>query len=95
MASSAVEERQASIQASQQMTFPEVTWNEIHSPGAYVEVKSGDLIQVPGEALGPASPLMSRVSHGAARLARLSDNPYITLVEARRFCALANINSNF
>lgn len=84
-----------STQPSYRLAFSELTWDEIHEPGAYVERGSGDLYRVPQEAIGPASPLIKKQSLGASRLVRISGNPFVTTLEARLKCAEANITPNF
>ncbi len=86
---------QHSAQPSQRLAFTEVTWDQVHEAGAYVERGSGDLYRVPQEAIGPASPLIKKQSLGASRLVRISPNPFVTTLEARMLCAEANINPNF
>jgi hypothetical protein len=95
MAGTTSQEPQALQQGAQRFFFQEMEWNDVHTPGAYIDASTGDLIQVPQQAIGPASPLMSRVSTQNRQLVKLADNPYITLIEARRLCVLANINPNF
>ena len=84
-----------SAQPSHRVAFMEVSWDEIHTPGAYVEQGSGDLYRVPQEAIGPASPLIKKQSLGASRLVRISANPFVTTLEARMLCAEVNILPNF
>lgn len=84
-----------SAQPSQRIAFPEVTWDQLHEPGAYVERGTGDLYRVPQEAIGPASPLIRKQSLGASRLVRISPNPFVTTLEARMLCAEVNISPNF
>jgi len=84
-----------SVQPFHRLAFTEVSWDEIHAPGACVERGSGDLDRVPQEAIGPASPLIKRQSLGASRLVRISNNPVVTTLEARMLCAEVNIDPNF
>jgi hypothetical protein len=84
-----------STQPSHRLSFVEVSWDEIHEPGAYVERGSGDLYRVPQEAIGPASPMIKKQSLGASRLVRITNNPFVTTLEARMLCAEANIDPNF
>ena len=52
-----------SAQAPRRSTFPEINWESISEPGAYVERGSGDLYRVPKEALIPgASPCIIKES---------------------------------
>ena len=84
-----------SVQPSHRLAFAEVSWDEIHAPGACVERGSGDLYRVPQEAIGPASPLIKKDSLGASRLVRITNNPFVTTLEARMLCAEVNIDPNF
>ncbi len=84
-----------SAQPSHRLMFTEVSWDEIHEPGAYVERGSGDLYRVPQEAIGPASPLIKKQSLGTSRLVRRTNNPFVTTLEARMLCAKFNIDPNF
>jgi hypothetical protein len=73
----------------------QTTWEELVQPGAYVEEGPGDLFQVPQEALVQgASPIITKVSNGASRLVRVSDNPAIALLKARMIAADDNIEPN-
>ena len=66
------------------------------SPGAYVELGTGDLYRVPKEALlEGASPLIRKESAGGSNLMLVSSNPFITTLEARMICAEHNIQPNF
>ena len=40
-----------SVQPQQRFILPELAWEELNEPGAYVERGSGDLYRVPQEAL--------------------------------------------
>ncbi len=83
-----------STQPSHRLSFIEVSWDEIHEPGAYVERGSGDLYRIPQESIGPASPMIKKQSLGASRLVRITNNPFVTTLEARMLCAEANIDPN-
>jgi len=85
-----------SVEPSFRTSLPEVSWDEIAEPGAYVERGSGDLYRVPKEALIPgASPVIHKESTGASRLVQVSKNPFVTTLEARLRCAQHNIEPNF
>ena len=77
------------------LMFTELSWDEIHAPGAYVERGAAISIGCPQEAIGPASPLIKKHSLGASRLVRITNNPFVTTLEARMLCAEVNINLNF
>lgn len=89
------QQQQQSQMPSQRSSLPETTWNQIHEPGAYVELGSGDLFRVNKEAIGPASPIITRESNGATRLLQVSPNPYVTSEEARLKAAQHNVQPNF
>ena len=85
-----------SIEAQHRFTLPEVTWEDLSEPGAYVEPGSGDLYRIPKEALIPGgSPIIHKESVGASRLVQISRNPFVTTLEARLRCAQHNIEPNF
>ncbi len=78
------------------MVLPELTWETIDEPGAYVEVGSGDLYRILKEALLPGcSPVIRKESAGASRLVQLSPNPFITTLAARMRACEHNIEPNF
>ncbi len=88
--------RQTSVEPQSRFTLPEVSWEDLNEPGAYVERGSGDLYRVPKEALIPgASPIIHKESLGASRLVQISKNPFVTTMEARLRCAQHNIEPNF
>ena len=85
-----------STKPSRRLSLPEVAWDAIHEPGAYVEVGSGDLYRVPKEALiQGSSPVIRKESAGASRLVQLSADPYITTFEARMLSSEHNVKPNF
>jgi len=78
------------------LPLPEVTWEDLSEPGAYVERGSGDLYRIPQEALIPGgSPIIRKESVGASRLVQISKNPFVTTLEARLRCARHNVEPNF
>lgn len=86
----------ASIQPQHTSSLLQTTWEDLREPGAYVEEGSGDLFRVPQEALiTGASPIIARVSNGASRLVRVSENPAVPLMKARMVAADHNIEPNF
>ncbi len=90
------EAKNTSIEPRSRESLPEVSWRDISEPGAYVEVGTGDLYRFPMEALLPgASPLVRKESAGASRLLQISNDPYITSLEARMICAQHNVRPNF
>ena len=85
-----------SVEPQTRSTLPEITWEGLNEPGAYVERGTGDLYRIPQEALIPgSSPIIHKESLGASRLVRISSNPFVTSLEARLRCAQHNIEPNF
>jgi hypothetical protein len=85
-----------SVEPHQRFTLPEITWDSLNEPGAYVERGTGDLYRVPQEAIIPGgSPMIHKESNGASRLVQVSKNPFVTTLEARLTCAQHNIEPNF
>jgi hypothetical protein len=85
-----------SVEPQRRVTLPEVAWESVSDPGAYVEVGTGDLFRIPKEALIPgSSPLIRKESAGASRLVQLSPNPFITTLQARMLACEHNIEPNF
>jgi hypothetical protein len=92
----AAETRNTSVEPQQRARLMEVSWSDIPAPGAYVELGSGDLYRIPKEALMQgASPVIRKESAGSSRLAQVSNNPFITTLEARMICCEHNIVPNF
>lgn len=88
--------RTVSVEPQHRIALPELSWQDLTEPGAYVERGSGDLYRVPKEAVGlGTSPLIRKESAGASRLVQISKNPFITTLEARMLCAEHNIVPNF
>jgi hypothetical protein len=88
--------KQRSVEPQTRSSLPEMTWETLNEPGAYVERGSGDLYRVPKEALIPgSSPIIHKESVGASRLVQVSTNPFVTTLEARLRCAQHNIEPNF
>ena len=76
--------------------LPELSWQDINQPGAYVEVQSGELYRIPQEALlAGSSPLIRKESATATTFMQLSANPYITTHQARLTCAENNVLPQF
>ncbi len=88
--------KNTSVEPRSRYALPEVSWEEIVEPGAYVERGSGDLYRIPKEALIPgSSPIIHKESAGASRLVQVSKNHFVTTLEARLQCAQHNIEPNF
>ncbi len=88
--------RNKSVEPQHRTSLPEVSWESITEPGAFVERGTGDLYRIPMEALVPgASPLIKKQSSGASRFVQVSKDPFVTTLEARMLCAEHNIQANF
>lgn len=88
--------KSVSIEGEHRLPLLELNWDDVHEPGAYVEVGSGDLYRIPKEALmAGASPVVVKESRGASRLVQVSKDPFITTLAARLRCAQHNISANF
>ena len=85
-----------------------IAWEEIHEPGAYVEIETGALYRVPRETLSGASPLVERDGAGGpqpvrsggkpprdSQFVRVSGNPYIFSLGARMICVEHDIQPRF
>ncbi len=85
-----------STHATRREVSSEVTWASINEPGAYVDRSSGSLYRFPEESLlAVSSPAVVKESHGASRLVKLSDDPFVTTIMARLLCARHNVEANF
>ena len=88
--------KNVSVEPERRQPLTEVNWSEIKDPGAYVELGSGDLFRIPEEALTiGASPIVIKESQGGSRLMKISNDPFITTLQARLSCAQHNIQPNF
>ena len=88
--------KNTSVAPGSRSSLPEVSWEQITEPGAYVERSSGALYRIPKEALiSGISPVIHKESADASRLARVSKNPFVATPAARLRCAQHNIEPNF
>ena len=86
--------KNTSVEPQSRSSLPEVSWEEITEPGAYVERGTGDLYRIPKEALiSGTSPVIHKQSAGASRLAEPPD--LRANVHGRLRCAQHNIEPNF
>lgn len=77
-------------------TLQQMAWDEIHEPGAYVEVATGCLYRIPQEGLlKGTSPLIRKESAEFSPFVQVSRNPFVLALEARMLCAENNIQPNF
>jgi hypothetical protein len=92
----AVQAKTVSVEPQRRTRLPEVSWEDINEPGAYVELGTGDLFRIPKEALVQgSSPLVRKESTGASSFVQVSKNPFVTTLEARMISAEHNIAPNF
>lgn len=89
--------------------LPQIAWEKINEPGAYVEVATGALYRIPRESLvGGASPLVEKAGAGVpqpvragknpprgSQFVRVSGNPYIFSLGARMICVEHDIQARF
>ena len=89
--------------------LPQIAWEKIKEPGAYVEVATGALYRVPRESLvGGAFPLVEKAGTSVAQpvradaspsrdsqFVRVSGNPNIFTLGARMICVEHNIQPRF
>jgi len=89
--------------------LPQIAWEKINEPGAYVEVATGALYRIPRESLvGGAFPLVEKAGAGVAQpvlagaspsrdsqFVRVSGNPYIFTLGARMICVEHDIQPQF
>ena len=77
-------------------SHPEVSWDDLETPGFYVSRATGNGYRVPAEALiKGASPVIEQVSAHPSRLVKVRDNPFIPLIKARNLASNCNIEPNF
>ena len=76
--------------------LPTVLWEQVHEPGAYIELATGDLYRFGADALAPrTTPVIIKESITPALLFQISKDPAIAAHEARIVCARHNIQPNF
>jgi len=75
--------------------LPQLAWEEIREPGAYVEIATGTLYRVPREALREGAAPFGRRDTAFSRFLRISKDPFIFPLGARMVCAAHNIQPNF
>jgi hypothetical protein len=71
-------------------------FDQIETPGTYVECRTGTLLRIPDDALAPGrSPRMEIVAHETWTVMRLADDPYLPLTKARMIAADLDLPVNF
>lgn len=79
---------------------PLMVWNDVETPGSYVTQDGNLLFRVQDDAVANGrSPKITAVGceHGTEGfiVARISEDPNITLTKARQLCADSDIHPNF
>ena len=76
--------------------LPELSWNEIHEEGTYVEKETGDLYRIHEEDLRSRGfPSLPRERIGSSRYIQISKSPFVTTQEARFLTADKFLCPNF
>jgi hypothetical protein len=71
-------------------------FDQIETPGTYVECRTGTLLRVPEDALAPGrSPRIEIVAHEPWTVTRLAEDPYVPLTKARMIAADLDLPVNF
>ncbi len=74
----------------------QTSWDQIQSPGCYIEAVSGHCFRVPEDALkGGRSPVIELIARDDAQFVQISDDPFIPLNKARMVAADLDLNVNF
>jgi len=77
-----------------------LSWNNIHTSGAYVAMNGQTLYRVSEDSLATGSLTKVATSsrgygHDGIAVAKISDDPNITLSKARQICADSDIHPGF
>jgi hypothetical protein len=84
------------LESDKRVPLVELAWQDVMEPGAYVEKKSGDLYRISKEAFFPgALPLVHKEIVQASGLVRISKDPFIAAIQARKLCVENGIEANF
>ena len=79
----------------ERQSLPQLAWEEIREPGAYVEIATGTLYRVPREALREGTAPFGKRDTALSRFLQVSKDPFIFPLGARMVCAAHNIQPNF
>lgn len=75
---------------------PRVPFTDIHEPGTYVSISTGNLFRIPEEALAKdRSPVLEIVSETGTMMTKLGDDPWMPISKARQLAADADLCVNF
>ena len=77
-----------------------MAWNDIEEPGTYAALDGKTMFRVQEDALVPGrSPVITTVNAengtSGVSVAKISDDPNITLTKARQLCADSDIHPSF
>ncbi len=73
-----------------------VAFDSIREPGTYVCNWSGYLIRVPGEGFTPArQAMLNIIGPQPLFVTKISENPYVSVSEARRLVESLGLKANF
>jgi hypothetical protein len=82
--------------ASSTRSLHTCNFDQIETPGTYVECRTGTLLRVPEDGLAPGrSPRIEIVAQETWTVARISDDPYVPLTKARMIAADLDLPVNF
>ena len=92
----AVASTQTELSQSEKTAGSQTSWDQIQSPGTYVEALSGHCFRVPDDALkGGRSPLIELIARDHPQFVQISADPFIPLTKARMVAADLDLNVNF
>jgi hypothetical protein len=76
--------------------LPELSWNDIHEAGSYVEKETGDLYRIHEEDLRNREfPSLPRERTGSSHFVQISKSPSVTTREARLLTVENDLCPNF
>jgi hypothetical protein len=76
--------------------FRTCRFDQIELPGTYVECRTGTLLRLPEDALAPGRSLhIEIIAREPWTVTRLSDDPYLPLIKARKIAADLDLPVNF
>ncbi|HET6373250.1 MAG TPA: hypothetical protein VFG76_08080 [Candidatus Polarisedimenticolia bacterium] len=71
-------------------------FEQINSPGLYLEHRTGALLRVPGDAVVPGrSPVIEAVTNEPWIVTKIAEDPFLSLTKARMIAADLDLYVNF
>ena len=71
-------------------------FEDVNSPGVYVERQTGNLLRIPEDALAPGrSPALEVLSNEPWIVTKISNDPYLPVTKARMVAADFDLTINF